>query len=247
MTAVDFTALNTAGLNLQAVLDLDAMPVAIAAELRRSHDPAHRFRQLILIGHAGKTLWQSVKASGIDSANPIDDFSVRTVGQWFAKNFAGHDFALIYPGKRLESTPGNTLGNTPVRLQALGTLAGWHHASPLMIGINEPWGTWYAYRVALLATTAMPPSQPVPSASPCSRCANKVCISSCPAGAMEGGAFVLAKCMRYRNAPSSRCAASCVARIACPVGVAHRYEDEQINHTYSISLKAIQSFLRDAA
>ena len=227
MTACDFTALDRAGLNLQAVLDLETLPAPIVAELRRCHDPAQRYRQLILIGHAGTTLWDAVKASGIRSQNPIDDFSVSTVEQWFAAHFADTAHEVIYPGE------------LPVGLQALGKVAGWHHASPLKIGIWSEWGTWYAYRVVLLADSALAPSQPVRSESPCVRCADQVCIASCPGGALDGGAFVLDKCLSYRQSPSSRCQATCIARVSCPVGAEHRYGDEQLRHSYSISLQNI--------
>lgn len=228
MSVGDFTALNDTGLNLQAVFDLDQLPAEMAAAVRRRYDPAHRQRQLILIGHGGKTLWDAVKASGIRSENPIDDFSVRTVEQWFAQQFPGRAREIIYPG------------DIPVDLQALGTIAGWHHASPFMLGINADWGTWFAYRVVLLADTNLEPSRPLQGESPCARCADKPCIAACPAGAMDGGSFALDKCIAYRRKASSRCKATCVARVSCPVGSSHRYGDEQMQHAYSISLREIE-------
>jgi hypothetical protein len=227
VTNADFRALDVAGLNLQAVFNLDALPGENLAELRRHYDPAHRYRQLILIGHAGKALWNAVKVSGIGSENPIDDFSVKTVEQWFASHFPSHAHEVIYPG------------DIPVGLQALGKIAGWHHASPLMLGIQQKWGTWYAYRVAMLTDTNLLPSNPSPSESPCNRCAQKICIASCPGAALAGGTLALDKCISYRKAPSSRCQATCLARVSCPVGSDHRYDEDQLRHTYSISLKAI--------
>lgn len=228
MQTGDFTALNRAGLNLQAVFDLDQLPAAMAAELCRGCGPAHPYRQLILLGHGGKTLWESVIAAGIDAAHPIDDFSIRTTEQWFGAQFAGKAHEIIYPG------------NIPVGLQALGKLAGWHHASPFMIGINREWGSWYAYRVVLLADSDLPPSTPVASPSPCESCKDKPCLASCPGGALEGDAFALAKCVGYRKQAASLCRATCIARSRCPVAAEHRYCDEQIAHTYSISMKVIE-------
>ena len=228
MSVGDFTALNDAGLNLQAVFDLDELPAEMVAELRRRFDPAHRYRQLILIGHGGRSLWEAVKASGMRSENPIDDFSVRKVEQWFGKQFPDRAREIIYPG------------NMPADLQALGRIAGWHHASPFMLGINADWGTWFAYRVVLLTATDLEPSRPLQSDSPCTRCAEKSCIASCPAGAMDGGSFALDKCIGYRRQASSRCKATCVARVSCPVGSSHRYGDEQMQHAYSISLREIE-------
>jgi hypothetical protein len=228
MTTSDFAALNDAGLNLQAVFDLDELPVDIAGELRRSVDPAHRYRQLILIGHAGTTLWNTIKDAGLVSENPIDDFSVDTFRRWFADRFPGSRHHILYPG------------DIQVGLQALGKMAGWHHPSPFMIGIREDWGTWYAYRVAALADTDLAPTPARQSASPCERCVDQPCIAACPAGAMSGGNFALARCVDYRKGAASRCRTTCIARISCPVGKAHRYSDEQIRHTYSISLQAIE-------
>ena len=224
----DFTALNGAGLKLQAVFDLDQLPADAVVALRGRYDPTHRYRQLILIGHGGKSLWEAVKASGMRSENPIDDFSVRTVGQWFAEQFPDTACEIIYPG------------NIPTDLQALGSIAGWHHASPFMLGINQEWGTWFAYRVVLLAATDLEPSRPLPGESPCARCADTPCITACPAGAMDDGGFALNKCIDYRREASSRCKATCVARLSCPVGSAHRYGDEQMRHAYSISLREIE-------
>ncbi len=224
----DCAALDSAGLNLQAVFNLDELPAQMVAELRRRFDPGARFRQLILIGHAGKTLWASVRASGIASENPIDDFSVRTVGQWFAQQFADNCREIVYPGS-----------NAP-DLQALGKIAGWHHASPLRIGIGATWGTWYAYRVVLLADTELEPSQPIESESPCPGCRHKICIASCPGSALAAGDLDLGKCAAYRKQADSSCKATCPARVSCPVGSAHRYCDEQIRHAYSISMKSIE-------
>ena len=98
MTNSDFAALNDTGLNLQAVFDLDELPVDIGEELRRSVDPAHRYRQLILIGHAGTTLWNTIKDAGLVSENPIDDFSVDTFRRWLADRFPGSRHHILYPG-----------------------------------------------------------------------------------------------------------------------------------------------------
>lgn len=220
---IDWTALDDAGLNLHAVFDLDRLPPAL-----RPRDAAtQRYRQLILIGHGGTRLWQAVQTSGSGSEHPIDDFSVRTVERWFAAQCPGAAREIIYPGA------------IALGLQSLGALAGWHHASPFMVGINAVWGTWFAYRVALLADTELPLSPPMQGESPCADCAQRPCVASCPAGALDDNGFALERCLGYRRQAASRCAASCVARLSCPVGGAHRYCDEQMRHSYSRSLDGI--------
>jgi hypothetical protein len=225
MTQADFTSLNAAGLNLQAIFNIADLPAELAGEIRRHFDPKNRYRQLILIGHGGKHLWAALKDSGIASENPIDDFSSATVRQWLA----AHRHTIIYPTR-------DSLG-----LQALGKLAGWHHASPFMVGINETWGSWYAYRVVALSDTDFAPTVRQTTASPCAQCRDKPCLGSCPAGALSDDTFDLEKCIAYRKQPTSRCRATCLARVSCPVGAEHRYCDEQIAHTYTISMRMIEA------
>lgn len=226
MSAVDFSALNAAGLNLQTVFDLAALP----AEMRAQLDPKHRYRQLILIGHGGRTLWEQVKAAGLDSTHPIDDFTTATVEAWLAAQLPGVAHGVVYPG------------DGPVGLQALGRLAGWHHESPFRVGVNAAWGSWFAYRAVVLADTELPLTVPVISRSPCTACADQPCVSACPAGALADHQFSLQKCIAYRRQPDSRCRITCIARTTCPVRPEHRYDDAQIAHSYSRSMAMIETF-----
>lgn len=221
------TLLDAAGLNLQAVFNLDTLPPEIVASLGAA-DQGQTYRQLILLGHAGTTLWNAVKASGIVSVNPIDDFTVATFGQWASEHLATRAYRIVYPGP------------AAIGLQALGKLAGWHHASPFMVGINDRWGTWFAYRAVILADSDFAPTPPLPTHSPCEACRGRVCIASCPAGALDDDQFDLARCLDYRRLPSSRCRTTCVARLSCPVASAHQYSTEQIRHSYSISMRWIE-------
>lgn len=221
----DPTRLDAAGLNLQAVFNTADLPPALRGQL----ETLGHFRQLILIGHGGRRLWEAVQASGIVSADPIDEFSVRRVANWLAEQRPGCRHLLIYPGA------------PPVGLQKLGELAGWHHPSPFMLGINATWGSWYAYRAVLLADSDFAPTPPVRDVSPCVACASRACVTACPVGALDGG-FSLEKCVSWRQQPASSCRTSCLARMACPVASEHRYCGEQIRHCYGISLRMIEAF-----
>lgn len=221
-------ALDGAGLNLQAVFDLDTLPAELGEELRRRFGTA--YRQLILVGHGGKALWEAVRAAGMDGEHPIDDFSLAAVAAWLAEQAPGCRHAVLYPG-----------GQSP-DLLALGRLAGWHHPSPLGIGINEHWGTWFAYRVALLADSDLEPTPRLAGQAPCMACRGQPCITACPAGALAGGALELEKCAAWRLRPDSPCRDRCLARAACPVGAGHRYGDAQAAHTYLRSLEAIAAW-----
>lgn len=226
MPEADFAALDAVGLNLHAVFALDQLPDA----LRNECDPARNYSQLILIGNGGRAMWQAILREGGRSADPIDDFSVRAVRRWLAAQASGRSYEIVYPGERL------------VGLQSLGECAGWHFASPFMVGINERWGTWFAYRVAVLADTDFEPTRPVPGESPCTACRPRPCVSACPGKAIESDEFNLANCVRYRLRADSACQTTCMARLACPVRAEHRYDDEQIRHAYAISLRFIEQY-----
>lgn len=224
--APDWSALDAAGLNLHAVFDLAALP----APMRAALDAAGEFRQAILIGHGGRRLWQQVQAAGIASADPVDDFTRAAVAAWFAAQRPGGRHAFRYPG------------SGAVGLQALGQLAGWHHESPFRVGVHSAWGSWFAYRALLVADSDWPATPPDRSPPPCAACAGRPCVAACPADALSGGGFALARCIAFRRLPGSPCAASCRARLACPVRPEHRYDDAQLAHSYGHSLAMIEAW-----
>lgn len=218
--------LDAAGLNRQVVFDLAALP----AELLTSLGDTSAFRQLILIGHGGRLLWQCVKTSGIASPDPIDDYTRRTLAQCFAAALPNNHYRLLYPG------------NAPLRLQQLGELAGWHQPSPFMVGVDAEWGSWSAYRAVVLADTRFTPTPRHLSRSPCPDCTTRPCQSACPAGAVSAGGFDLGRCVAWRKLPASSCEFTCLARTACPAGSEHRYSDEQLHHCYGISMQTIRQY-----
>lgn len=219
--------LDDAGLNRQHVFDLAALPADLTAPLK----PQPHERQLLLFGHAGRRLWERVQAEGqghAHTAHPIDSYSVRTVATWLAQALPQARARFVFPG------------DLPIGLQRLGALAGWHHASPFKVGIDPVWGTWFAYRAAILTDTALPPSEPVHTAHPCDTCVDKPCIAACGAGALAGGEFNFPACTAGRLAHASPCALGCTARSACPVGAEHRYADSQVRHSAAGSLAYIR-------
>jgi hypothetical protein len=159
--------LNQSGINRQHVFNLDALPTAVVATLGNTDG----YRQLILLGHGGRHLWECVKASGIGGEHPIDDYCRQMVSRWFAGYLPGRRYRMLYPGEQ------------PLGLQQLGKLAGWHQPSPFMVGIDTEWGSWFAYRAVVLVDTDLPVTPRRDTTSPCDRCVDKPCVSACPAGA----------------------------------------------------------------
>lgn len=228
MNGTDFSALNQAGLNLQAVFDL----AEIAPAARRQLDPQRRYGRLVLIGHGGKTLWEQLGASGWQaaSADPIDDFTRATLKAWLAAQWPADEHALLYPG------------DLPVGLQALGRLAGWHHESPFRVGVNAVWGSWFAYRAVLLTTAHLPATPRMAGESPCASCGGQPCVAACPAGALDENGFSLPQCLAGRRQPQSPCRLTCLARTRCPLRPEHRYPDAQMAHSYARSLAIIEQW-----
>lgn len=214
-----------AGLNRQHVFNIDELPADILGGL----EPRPDERQLILLGHAGRHLWDCVQAAGLPGEHPIDDYCRQTVARCFAEQLPGTTFRLAYPGA------------APVGLQALGTLAGWHHPSPFMIGVDRRWGSWFAYRAVILCATDFVPTAVVDHGSPCIDCREQPCIGACPAGAV-GNSFDLPRCAEERLRPGSDCACGCLARNACPVGAEHRYDEAQIRHSFALSLQMLRQW-----
>lgn len=222
--------LDEAGLNRQHVFNLANLPADVLAPL----DVAGHERQLILFGHAGRQLWTRVKAEGLEAQHPIDDYSVRTVQAWLQQALPQAQARFVFPHGLPE---GQHLG-----LQKLGTLAGWHHASPFMVGIDAHWGSWFAYRAAIVTDTMLQPSVVEDMGHPCVNCADKPCIAACAGRALDIGQMDVQACFTQRLKPESVCALSCPARLACPVGAKYRYENSQIAHGAKYSLAAIREF-----
>ena len=220
--------LASAGLNRYAILALDSLPADIVDSLQGITGDLSNFRQLILIGHGGRALWEGVQAANIRSADPIDDYTVKTIAHCFAAELPETAYQLIYPSQH------------PIGLQRLGELAGWHHASPFMVGIDSEWGSWSAYRAVLLTNSDFPLSGKVDRKHPCPTCIEKMCISHCPAQALNSGQLELQRCLNFRLQPDSPCQHSCLARVACPVGKQHAYSEAQMCHVYGTSLQWIR-------
>lgn len=231
--------LNQAGLNCHAVFEIATLPTELRENLLAQCPQADHFQQLILLGHGGTTMWQALQEKNVEQQrgsamdrnseeHPIDDFSIATVQRFLQTEWTGCAYEIVYPGSR-------TIG-----LQALGKQAGWHHQSPFMVGINAHFGSWFAYRVVVLANTQLALTPKIEIASPCSHCSDKVCIAACPAQALNDGQFNLNKCLDYRQQTASLCEKTCVARVACPVGEVHRYSEAQINYHYGRSINMIR-------
>ncbi len=225
------------GLNLQAVFDCPQLPVDVDQTITNSGVPLDKFKSLVLLGHGGKRLWQAMQAAGAPASDPVDRFSLQLVDSFIAEFLDSAEVLILYP---------LTTFNLP--LQRLGELAEWHHPSPLGIGINQRSGLWFAYRAAFVTTQELPTLSAESTPSPCDTCADKPCISVCPADAVGSvGEFSMPNCFGCRLQPNSRCRDRCLSRLACPVAPEHQYSLEQVQYHYLITLDSIRAYQTDAS
>ncbi|MBV1910562.1 MAG: hypothetical protein KUG78_14770 [Kangiellaceae bacterium] len=238
LTEFQSSELTRAGLNLQAVFDLIQLPAELIEPIKILSGYSTDYRQLILLGHFGTRMWQQQNKESnkqpVTSEDPIDNYSIQTVERVFSNKYPHIKTQLIYPLKGKADT---TIG-----LQQLGALVGWHSDSPLKVGINQHWGTWSAYRIAMLANSQFSVTVQQQATSPCISCQQKACISACPAQALEEKQFDLTACINYRKSDHSSCKDRCLARMACPIGKEHQYSVEQINYHYRQSMRVIETY-----
>lgn len=231
MITPDYTNLINNGLNLIAVFDTAALPTSIMETL--TDVPWQTYTRLVLVGNGGgEKLWAAMQHEEMQAPDPIDHFSIRLAKSFIAEQLGGANYHIVYP-----------LTNYLLPLQQLGALAGWHHDSPLGLGIHSHYGVWFAYRVAFLVDADIPTRVDAQTPSPCDSCVDKPCITTCPVQAVgEIGRFKVNTCGKHRIAPNSPCVDRCLSRLACPVGREHRYPLAQIQYHYTHSLPSMRAW-----
>ncbi|OWU84003.1 ferredoxin [Oceanicola sp. 22II-s10i] len=165
---------------------------------------------LLLLGPASPGFWPHVTAGPewLDGApDPMDRWSRRVIGDW-----AGAIGATpLYP---FDGPP-----FLPFFSWACGS--GWVHASPVTLLVHPDAGLWVSFRgaLALRQRIALPPPPP----SPCSTCADRPCLTACPAGALTGTGYDVPACRDHLASPAGAPCMSggCAVRSACPVSQRH--------------------------
>lgn len=217
------TFLNECGFNLVAVLDCANLPSDTREQLARENINVADYRRLVLIGSSGGHVWDQLQIGWMDRANPFDEYSVAVAEQFIHECLDDAPSQLFYPGP------------SRVSLIRLGELAGWSHPSPLGLGINPEFGLWFAYRAAFVTAAPLPVTEPSKSMHPCESCADKPCISACPAKAVRANsAFDITACYTFRVSPNASCVDRCHSRMACPIGREYQYPLAQIQHHYDL-------------
>ncbi|MEQ8297235.1 MAG: hypothetical protein RIB55_12210 [Nitratireductor sp.] len=175
-------------------------------------------RAVVLVGHAGSTIWPHFSRWLADQpatlAEPLDCWSRETIGAIAGKFSARAVFPFEKPFLPFQRWAMRAEGLKP---------------SPLGILIHPEYGLWHAYRGALLFETQVAEARPHALSHACDACLEKPCLFACPADAVSATRHDPDACLTHlRGDRGGTCLGrGCLARLACPVGAGWQYDNLQ--------------------
>jgi hypothetical protein len=190
-----------------------------AVHLDPSEVSALNAKSLVLIGHAGSSIWPHftkwVQEQKQAPENPLDAWSEHIISPIAAK-LGGR---AIFPFQK----PFHTFQQWAMRAEGL-------KPSPLGILIHPVYGLWHAYRGAVVFDDEILIQEAQEQSHPCDPCIGKPCLSACPVNAFSNGKYDVGGCRGHLASEAGRACRGegCLARLACPVGREYAYEPEQM-------------------
>lgn len=185
-------------------------------------------QSLILIGNIGGTFWKHFQAAKVSGANPLDDW-VKSIVRPIASE---HNAVAYFPSDQ----PYQPFQQWAMKAEGIAQSV----LGPL---IHSEFGTWHAYRAALVMQIdesyqdVVGSSYEIDSSTSeiessieiCQTCLDKPCLSKCPVKAFRNGTYDVESCAFFLEKDEGKvCMSSgCQARIACPVGTSFTYSEEQ--------------------
>lgn len=173
---------------------------------------------IILIGNAGPAMFRRFWRDGGGRAASSETTQMDDWTRWVVDPLAQDLGAqAVYP-----------FDQPYLPFQQWARAAGGVHQSPLGLNIHNIYGLWHAYRSALLFPVAFDLPRQSAGSHPCESCADKPCLSACPVSAFNGREYDVDACAAHLHSENSCMEGGCLARLACPVGVAYQYKKPQI-------------------
>jgi hypothetical protein len=180
-------------------------------------------RTILLVGPAEPGFWPAFTSSPEwhdGDADPMDRWSRRVIAAWAAE--IGAEALFPFGGPPY----------LPFFTWALRT--GRIHASPVRLLVHDTAGLLVSFRgaLALPQRIALPPPPP----SPCLRCEERPCLTSCPVGALDGAGYDVPGCKAHlADAAGEDCMKrGCAVRRACPVSRNYPRLSEQSAYHMSV-------------
>ncbi len=203
---------------IEAALARHGLIMRGALHLDASEASTLNAKSLVLIGHAGSSIWPHFskwrQGQAHDLADPLDTWSRQVIGE-VASEFGG---TALFSSQR----PYWPFQQWAVRAEGL-------QPSPLGILIHPTYGLWHAYRGAIVFEDEILIQEAQEKNHPCDLCIGKPCLSACPVGAFSGEGYDVKGCRTYlATEGGTECMhGGCKARLACPVGRDYVYEAEE--------------------
>jgi len=209
--------LETFGLHLRGVTGLSR------EELKSFQIDLGSDVSIALVGNIGSSYWPVFSQSceyRDGQPDPLDRWS-RRVAEQVAKAIGAN---AIYP---FEGPPYYPFLQWAKRAEPL-------NQSPIGLMIHPNYGLWHSYRFGLLFQSQVSDALDISVESPCQTCEAQPCLRACPVDAFSASGYDVDSCATHLNttADAGCHQQGCLARNACPVGEAFRYESAQ--HTFHL-------------
>lgn len=174
---------------------------------------------VILVGNAGGAMWRQ-----FPQQLPGPDGSRDALDKWCRATLTplagGLGAEILFP---FDGPPYQPFIAWAIRAEGL---------SPAPIGplIHPEFGPWHAYRAALLFDHEIVLPAPL-NDHPCTRCADKPCLTACPVSAFGADGYDVPRCVGHLQQPAGDdcLGQGCRARRACPIGRDYLYAPAQAN------------------
>ncbi|MDJ0868614.1 MAG: hypothetical protein QNK03_21070 [Myxococcota bacterium] len=172
---------------------------------------------LVLVGNVGPAMWRAFTREQPAGPDPLDTWAEARLREVAAPA----DGRVLMP----RDEPA-----WPFQRWALR--AGAFHRSPIGILVHPDFGLWSAFRGAIAYPDQSTLDPPDTRPGPCTSCAERACLSTCPVGAFTVDGYDHARCAAHVRGRQGRdCRGEgCRARRACPVAPELRYAPAQARH-----------------
>jgi hypothetical protein len=231
------------GLNLAGAIPIERYDRAVPAHLRACAIDS-RARSIVVIGNGGGAFWEAYRRHLGASPdwerrdNPLDDFTREVV----ERDIAG---ALRARGLRC-TTVYPFLGDAGnLHFMELARIAGLGGPSLIGVTVHPVYGTWIAFRAALLLEGLIDEPGDAQGFDPCPACVPRSCIAACPVGAVSvERTWDADKCIGHRVEAEPDCGAGCYARLGCVLGPEHRYPADELRYHQERALRVMREYYR---